>query len=206
MVENPTDDVSKWRLYAGKHPVVDFAVTDNSSAPNVFEISEVAYCEPKDGLDIAILRLKSGNVAVPPALTLDFGVESAGRTIGEGAARQFQGAEIYVVGHPYRVWSSTDTRSVFGVADGKKRWSPGMVVSMIAGTALLRHDCSTLEGNSGSCVVSSGFHKVIGLHMAGLNVSANTGRGSGNAALSFSLLGNRKIAQLLRIGMVTSVE
>jgi V8-like Glu-specific endopeptidase len=63
------------------------------------------------------------------------------------------------------------------------------------------HDCSTLGGNSGSCVLSVGGHVVVGLHYAGLDVDA-AGRGSANVALALSRLGSHPGAQLLRAGRV----
>jgi hypothetical protein len=70
---------------------------------------------------------------------------------------------------------------VFGWPFRVKRLAPGEVIDRgaveteelaLASTDLL-HDCSTLGGCSGSCVVEMSEHKVIGLHYFGTQFVAN---------------------------------
>jgi len=56
---------------------------------------------------------------------------------------------------------------IFNGVYEKKRIAPGRVASIDAVQRLLTHDCSTLGGNSGSCVVDLSTNSVIGLHFGG---------------------------------------
>jgi hypothetical protein len=202
LVENPSDAVPSWRINQSARPNIDFAATENPAKPHRFRVQELAYCAPEQSLDLAVLRLTPGDAQLPAPLKIDFDPHSAGRSTGPEYVPQFQGAQIYVVGHPYRALSSSLSASVFGVADGTKRWSPGLVVSVQKGNFSLEHDCSTLGGNSGSCVFTTRGHSVIGLHMGGIGVDETTSRGTANRALAFSLLGANRAADILRDGKV----
>ncbi len=48
-----------------------------------------------------------------------------------------------------------------------KRLQPGAIMEVLEPRSLLRHDCSTLGGNSGSCVVDLETNRVVGLHFGG---------------------------------------
>jgi V8-like Glu-specific endopeptidase len=67
---------------------------------------------------------------------------------------------------------------------------------------VLEHDCSTLGGNSGSCVLTCDMHTGVGLHFGGRNVDDLTGRGEANLAVALSLLGEHPAAEILRRGRV----
>jgi hypothetical protein len=202
LVENPEAPRPSWRIDPAKPSFVDFAVTDQAGTPQRFAVAEVAYCAVEDFVDLAVLRLDAGGAALPAALPLDWSTESLGREIpaGEGGAPGFQGEEIYVVGHPYRVYSSEAIRTVFGNADGFKRCSPGFVIRIDPQEPVLEHDCSTLGGNSGSCVLTVGGHEVVGLHFGGRGVDELTAMGSTNVALALSRLAPYPAAEVLRTG------
>ncbi len=193
------DPVPSWKLDSTRQPRVEFGPSGDS-APG-FAVSEIAYCAPEKDVDLAIMRLECG-VPPPPPLTIDWSPQSLGRDTSatDGGRPQFKGKEIYVVGHPYRQLSSDPIVRVFGTADGSKRFSPGFVTA-IAG-AYLEHDCSTLGGNSGSCVLTTGRHAVVGLHFAGLEVDGRSGRGRANLALALSQLGDGPATSILRSGKV----
>ena len=89
-----------------------------------------------------------------------------------------------------------------GDADGKKRWSPGEVTSMDATRGSCLHDCSTLGGSSGSCILALASHKVVGMHFGGRNVDEATGRGDANLGLSFALVQHPVFQRILRTGQV----
>src|SRR6202022_4077016 len=117
-------------------------------------------------LDIAIFKVFPGNAALPSAIPIDWSEGALGRQLpatGSSPAK-FQGEEIYAVGHPYRPSANDQTREVFGSADGRKRWSPGLVTAIDPNRPILLHDSSTLGGNSGSCVVVVGptGHTAVG--------------------------------------------
>lgn len=200
-VKNPDDPVGSWTLNAAKQPVIEFAATDQATASRRFAIAEVAFCAEEEDLDIALLTVAAGAAALPPSLPLDWRVEALGvEEAGAGGESSFKGSQIYLVGHPYRLLSSELTAAVFGAADGAKRWSPGLVTRLDAGRPLFEHDCSTLGGNSGSCVLTADLHAVVGIHAGGFDVDEATGRGRANFALPFSRLGAHRAADILRTG------
>jgi hypothetical protein len=191
-----------WKIDAVKWVFVDFAVTDNAASTQRFAIGEIAYCAEEEDVDFAVLRFASAGAALPPALTMDWTPAALGGD-RPGAAREpphFRGEEIYVVGHPYRQRGSEAIAAVFGEADGCKRCSPGTVVSINASRPIFEHDCSTLGGNSGSCVFTVERHAVIGLHFGARSVDDVTGRGTTNLALALSQLGTHRAAEILRTG------
>ena len=202
MVSNPNDPRDKWKLDAGKKSFIDFAATDNSAGPKRFDISDLLFVAPEPDIDLAILSITSPAAALPPSLTLDWAPDSPGREMPQtnGDPPVFRGSEIYVVGHPFRRRHSELVGSVFGVADGMKRLSPGVVKRMDHDKPLLEHDCSTLGGNSGSCVFMADTHEVIGLHVGGLDVDEETAKGRANRAIPLSRLQDHKAGKIIRDG------
>jgi hypothetical protein len=64
-------------------------------------------------------------------------------------------------------------RSIFGDIFGVKRLQPGEIMAFFDDEGLFNHDCSTLGGNSGSCVVDLASHQVLGLHFQGYYLQYN---------------------------------
>ena len=201
LVRDSTLEPSRWKLDPEKPALVDFNVTDQATTLTRFEIAELMYCAKERSIDFAILRLDPKDKALPPALSVDFDASSVGREVPVGGVPKFRGEEVYVVGHPYREVPSAASLQVFGNADASKRCSPG-VVTAIARDYELEHDCSTLGGNSGSCVLTVGEHKVVGVHYRGIDVDVDTGRGSANSATALYRLGDHQAASILREGRV----
>ena len=194
MVSNPADQRSKWKLDTGKKSFIDFAVTDNSAGAKRFDIAGLLFVAPEEDIDLAILSITSAAATLPEPLTLDWQPNAVGRDLPQanGNPPVFQGREIYVVGHPFRRRHSELVVSIFGVADGMKRLSPGLVKSIDREKPLLEHDCSTLGGNSGSCVFTADTHEVVGLHVGGLDVVEETAKGRANLAISsFAFAGSQ---------------
>jgi S1-C subfamily serine protease len=83
--------------------------------------------------------------------------------------------QVYVVGYPgadSRRNDPTDVQSIFQNIFGVKRLQPGFLLGRDDSGNLL-HDCSTLGGNSGSCLVSLTTGVVVGLHAGGRYGEAN---------------------------------
>lgn len=82
-----------------------------------------------------------------------------------------QGEYISVIGYPARDDRRNDpdaARTIFKDIYEKKRLAPGKVqVGNQSDSLVLRHDCSTLGGNSGSVVFDVTSGKAIGLHFGG---------------------------------------
>jgi len=199
LVRDSTLDPSRWKLDPEKPALVDFNATDHATTVTRFGVAELMYCAEEKAIDFAILRLDPKDKALPPALELDFDASSVGREVPVGGVPTFRGEEVYVVGHPYREVPSAASLQVFGNADASKRCSPG-VVTAIARTYELEHDCSTLGGNSGSCVLTVSEHKVVGVHYRGIDLDVDTGRGSANSATALSRLGDHRAASILKEG------
>jgi V8-like Glu-specific endopeptidase len=87
---------------------------------------------------------------------------------------------------------------VFGKADGAIRLSPGKVTARQSAKKRFEHDCSTLGGSSGSCVVDFAGHCVVGLHFGGVDVDELTGRGTANVAIMLAALGDHPAVEQLR--------
>ena len=49
-------------------------------------------------------------------------------------------------------------------------------------------------------MLAAGTHAVVGIHVGGVGVDKETGRGRANAALTFSRLGAHRAADILRTG------
>lgn len=198
LAEDPNAPTSDLKLDVAKAPLIDFSATDDSDVNKKFGLSAITYCAEEPLVDVAILRT-SATVELPEPLDLDWKQQSLGRDIPgpNDAPPTFKGKEIYVVGHPFRQRRSQAVATVFGTADGLKRWSPGLVVRVATDQPTLQHDCSTLGGNSGSCLFSAGTHKVVGIHMGGVEVDELTDRGLANVAVALSRLGSHPVAQIL---------
>lgn len=54
-----------------------------------------------------------------------------------------------------------------------KRLQPGQVMELLPESSTLLHDCSTLGGNSGSCVVDLTTNRAVALHYGGFHRHAN---------------------------------
>lgn len=193
-----------WTLDVAKSPFIDFAYTDGTPTPARFAVTELVYCAPNGDIDLAILRAAAGNTQFPAAIFIEWDKAALGRevVVGNGAPAVFQGSEVYAVGHPYWLRASDSTRTVFGHADGRKRWSPGLVTKIDSNQPILLHDCSTLSGNSGSCIIAVGAsgHAAVALHFGGHegNSPAGSGLGVANTAVAFSRLSDHPAVAYLR--------
>jgi hypothetical protein len=201
LIKEQNRPVADWVLDPAKRPVIDFTATDQAMTTQRFEIAGIGYCVEDKKIDMAFLRLNASPEILPPALALDWESANLGseQEDNEGT-RQFHGAQVYVIGHPYKRYGSELIASVFGVADGSKRWSPGLITGMGAEEPFIEHDCSTLSGNSGACVLTAEGHEVVGVHIGGDRVDEATGRGRANLAIALSRLGSHNVVELLRSG------
>jgi hypothetical protein len=196
-------NASTWKMRDDASCFIDFAATHAGGAPKAFAVQELVFCSDVEDLDAAVFRLGAQAKAPPPALPIDFERSSVMETVQRANGEWFdRGKEVYVIGHPYRETASDASWMVFGDADGKKRWSPGEVTSIDATHASCLHDCSTLGGSSGSCILTLASHKVVGMHFGGRNVDEATGRGDANLGLTFALVQHPAFQRILRTGQV----
>ncbi len=140
---------------------LDFREEFGGSGEKQVGVRRVLYMAPDTPgqPDMAVLEL-TDTVGSPPPLAL----AERSRTRGAVAA----------IGYP-----AHDSRNgadamhkVFGEIFDVKRFAPGFLMPD-ADANTLRHNCSTLGGNSGSAVVDVASGRVIGLHFGGQFKTAN---------------------------------
>lgn len=187
LVVNPAAPFDQWRLASGIR--VDFAFTSVTLGPRSFAVDGIIHCAADEPTDLAILRIDPNGGPVPVAPGLQWNLAALGTSATSAAGTTFSGQEVYVVGHPWRDAPSTEVEQVFGSADGRKRCSLGFVTGVSDGATEMQHDCSTLGGNSGSCVVLLRTNEVVGMHFGGIDDGMGSGSGSGTANLALTLSG-----------------
>lgn len=134
--------------------VVDFlAEADNTASKEVavtgvLHIADAARDEP----DIAFLQL-AGGAPAPPALGDD-------RTLNP---------QDFVASIGYPAWNTNnnaaDMKRIFNNVFDVKQLAPGAVKQLRP--AVFTHDCSTLNGSSGSVIMSLAQQAAVGLHFSG---------------------------------------
>jgi hypothetical protein len=90
--------------------------------------------------------------------------------VAADAPASLPGRPVYVVGYP--AWDGRrnepeSMRRIFMDVYNVKRLQPGAATEFTPGGLVMKHDCSTLGGNSGSPVFDLTDHRVLGLHFGG---------------------------------------
>jgi trypsin-like peptidase len=161
------DGAGSWSFLPGRAAL---ALSDDPTAsPSPrFEVTELVGVHPDypGGPDLALFRIRSTTAGEPAPAPLVLSSEEPGREPGR---------KVYVLGYP-----AFDPRNdpyvqhlVFGDVYNVKRLQPGATMSSHSESKVFRHDCSTLGGNSGSCVIDLETNLVIGLHFSGLYLKYN---------------------------------
>jgi hypothetical protein len=166
-----------WRFLQERLPVrIDFGeeyrapdspLPAGDGASTTFEVEEVLGW--LDNFDLALLRVAprslDGTRTLPPSVPL-----------APDGSRVREGLRAFLVGYPGRDEGSPEP----GLMDGLfqriyyvKHLQPGKVMYVFQageeGRGNLMHDCSTLIGNSGSCLADLETGDVIGLHYSGFH-------------------------------------
>lgn len=158
-----------WHFNSGVRMTIDFKQEFGNSDKSEFEIKDVALIYEDDSIDLALLRLNtSGDAlhALPPPLR----VQSSTNYVAKDNM-------VYVIGYPGADTERndpTEMHRIFGAVYEKKRLAPGRVTFVNNTERSLSHDCSTLAGSSGSCVIDLSTNSVIGLHFEGTYLKTNT--------------------------------
>ena len=156
-------------LDPGCKMVIDFKQEFGVSGKSEFPIKEVIWIDERDNVDLALLRLDdsvAGGSRSPPPLRLQ-----------KEPGYANEGNNIYVVGYPAADPDRNDPdemQRIYGGVYEKKRLSPGRILTIDGDKRHLTHDCSTLGGNSGSCVVDLSTNSIVGLHFEGAYLKANS--------------------------------
>lgn len=150
----------RWITDPGVSARIDFAEEFETQAVREFPLGDVIAVHSR--LDVALVEAPRD---CAPVLQLDGGgVPLAG------------GANAYVVGYPAldsRRNDPTVMQTIFNNIYDVKRLQPGLISDWSASRAAYLHDCSTLGGNSGSCLVDLASNIVVGIHFGGRYLESN---------------------------------
>lgn len=158
----------KWQFKTGMMPGIDYIKELGATKTAMFNIENVIGVH--DDFDLALFRVTtksvSGSTAAEPL------------TLASDAKYAKTGRQVYVLGYPAfdsraQSTSAAAMRAVFNDVYDVKRLQPGNVLKVLDKDALFRHDCSTLGGNSGSCVIDLETNQVLGLHYGGVSGEYN---------------------------------
>ncbi|MFJ3582433.1 trypsin-like serine peptidase [Streptomyces sp. NPDC090127] len=128
------------------------------AGPLPYEVTEVIGIHPD--VDMALLRIAPPDGAPLPTPL----------AVAADAPADLPGRPVYVVGYP--AWDGRrnepeSMRRIFMDVYNVKRLQPGTATEFTPGGLVMKHDCSTLGGNSGSPVFDLTDHRVLGLHFGG---------------------------------------
>lgn len=161
-VEFALGDGAGWTFRRGMGARVDMA-EELGAAPGdgllEYRIDEVLGIH--EGVDLALLRV----IPPPDGAALPTPLRVASMPPAEIAGRP-----VYCIGYP--AWDGRrnepeSMRRIFMDVYNVKRLQPGTATEFLPDEFTLKHDCSTLGGNSGSPVFDLTDHQVLGLHFGG---------------------------------------
>ncbi len=156
----------RWLFEPGMLPRIDY--TEDLGMVDAAEFALTEVIGVHETLDMALLRVaqqSSNGLPAPAPLPL----ASHGPTPAAGRS-------VYIVGYP--AWDGhrndpDQMRRIFANIYSVKRLQPGTLLNVYPEHSRFTHDCSTLGGNSGSCVIDLDMNMVIGLHYWGRYQQAN---------------------------------
>ena len=172
----PEAGETRWRLKPGRSARINFGEEWLGTGPppedaqRTHDVPADALLRvyPPDAADLAVVpvqRTSRTGAPLPAPLVID------GR--GEGIA---EGRKVYAAGFPARDDRGRELASMYRLFEGifdVKRLQPGQVMEVLPESSTLLHDCSTLGGSSGSCVVDLHTNRVVALHYGGFHRHAN---------------------------------
>lgn len=161
---------------------IDMREEVDSVADARFEcpVERVVYLADDTEADCALLEISTSETCQPEPIPL-------------AARRAKRGELVATVGYP--AYDDRNEQSAmrfyFGDLFNVKRFAPGLVIQSDPGL-LLMHDCTTLGGNSGSCLLSVEQKGIVGLHFSG-------SFGVSNSAVSVETLKQLKTGRLFAV-------
>jgi S1-C subfamily serine protease len=156
-----------WDFEPAMEPRIDFAEEFGGTAQREFPLTEVIGVH--DHLDVALFRVgrrskELGKLPDPLALAPE-------------SFRLKRGGLVFLVGYPApdsrRLNDPGLVQRIFSGIFGVKRLQPGEIRGRQPSRSTFTHDCSTLNGNSGSAVFDLETGQLVGLHFQGLFLEAN---------------------------------
>lgn len=155
-----------WSFTAGTDPCIDYVAEWGTAATAKFTLTEVVAVLPEAEPDLALFRVsRASREAAAPPEPLTLAIDGPELPVGR---------KVFTVGYPYQREDDPEVvRRLFGDVYGVKRLQPGEILESIEERLMFQHDCSTLGGNSGSCVVDLETGRVLGLHFGGRHLAYN---------------------------------
>jgi hypothetical protein len=153
----------KWVFKLRAVPGIGYEDDPGPVPTPAYPFESVLGVHPK--FDLALLKVTPPQGATPPEPL----------TLASDPPRKPKGRKVYVLGYPAEDPRNGAAllRSIFLNLYEVKRLQPGTILKVFDKESLLHHDCSTLGGNSGSCVLDLETNQVIGLHFAGSYLKYN---------------------------------
>ncbi|MBB4293743.1 endonuclease G [Rhizobium leguminosarum] len=141
---------------------VDFLEEIDNPDELVFRLLKPLYIEEEPGPDVAFFQVEllSGDAKLADPIPL--------------AAKPGTSHGVAVIGYPAfdsRIPDVDLMEDLYGRVYNKKRLAPGAITAVKDGKLL--HNCTTLGGNSGSCVLDLSSGEAFGLHFSGRFMATN---------------------------------
>jgi Trypsin-like peptidase domain len=163
---------TRWRIKSGMAARIDFSEEEQGApgwdAGRTFAVPADARIAVHPVADLALVPVQGANPEqrlLPPPLVL----AASGGAVTEGRKVCAVGYPAYDPENPDPLSEYKLFQGIFGV----KRLQPGQVMQVLQEEKTVLHDCSTLGGNSGSCLVDLRTQQVVGLHYAGYHRRMN---------------------------------
>jgi hypothetical protein len=156
----------EWKFSPGIKAKVDYREEYQRDKSNEFKVDSVLGIHPTYDLALLKVAMKAGKKKAPAVLT-----------VASSAPKATKDGDVAVIGYP--AFDSrngrTEQMDIFKNIFNVKRLQPGKSTGLKATPApeILGHDCSTLGGNSGSCVVDLETGQVLALHFGGQYLKGN---------------------------------
>jgi V8-like Glu-specific endopeptidase len=155
----------EWKFTPGVKAKVDYREEYQRDVANEFKIDKVLGVHPTYDLALLSVSMKGGKGTKAPSVL----------KLSAKAPKTTKDADVVVIGYPAfdSRNGSTEQMDIFKNIFNVKRLQPGKSTGLKQTPQILGHDCSTLGGNSGSCVVDLETGSVIGLHFGGQYLKGN---------------------------------
>lgn len=157
---------ASWKFTSGVTARVDYKEEYQRDVSREFKVTQILGIHQKYDLALLKVAMKSSGTRSPAPLP-----------IASSKPKATKDGDVVVVGYP--AYDSrnghTEMLEIFKNIFNVKRLQPGKStgVKKDGAQSILGHDCSTLGGNSGSCVIDLESGKVIGLHFGGQYLVGN---------------------------------
>ena len=155
---------ASWKFQSGVTARVDYKEEFQVDDSNEFTINKVLGTHPTYDLALLDVNMKAGRKKGPEVLTLS-----------SKAPKATKDGEVAVIGYPAADSRNgrTEQLDIFKNIFDVKRLQPGKTTGLSQTPQILGHDCSTLGGNSGSCVIDLETGHIIALHFGGQFLKGN---------------------------------